>query len=178
MNPIEQRLAELERRVERLEGDPRPSALRAAAGDSDPLDLIARLRAGLAGTGRSGAVVYAGAAGFGEREYLWAKEHGTADLAGADWAGAAGTLESLGSPARLALVAALLDGPLRRADLQAALGESSTGQLYHHLRELQAARLVLQRERGLYELAGHAVVPLLAIVAAALDLGTGGGGEP
>jgi DNA-binding transcriptional ArsR family regulator len=55
--------------------------------------------------------------------------------------------------------------------LQEALGDTSTGHLYHHLRELQAAGLVQQRRRGEYELVPHAMVPLLVVVAAALDLG-------
>ena len=60
-----------------------------------------------------------------------------------------------------------------RAELQEALGDTSTGHLYHHLRELQAAGLIAQRRRGEYEIAPQAPVPLLVIVAAALDLGAG-----
>lgn len=172
MDPTERRLADLERRVERLEDGGLPREPRSAGGDA--LELLARLRAGVGGGERTGTIVYAGAAGFGEREYLFAQEHETADLAGADWTAAAGALEALGSPARLALLAALLDGPLKRTELQAIIGAGSTGQLYHHLRELQAAGLLKQPERGVYEFAAPAVVPLLTIVAAALDLGDRG----
>lgn len=116
-------------------------------------------------------MAYAGAVTVDDREYLWAKEHQVRDIVGADWAAGATTLECLGSPARLALLAALIGAPRSRAQLQEALGETSSGHLYHHLRELQAARLLVQRRRGEYELATHALVPLLAIVAAAMDLG-------
>ncbi|MCG5217717.1 winged helix-turn-helix domain-containing protein [Streptosporangium sp. KLBMP 9127] len=75
---------------------------------------------------------------------------------------------------RLALLAALVGGPRSRAELQETLGgESSTGHLYHHLRELQRAGLITQRRRGAFEVVARAVIPLLAILAAALDAGPG-----
>lgn len=163
---IEQRLTSLERRVGELEAgtggraawsSPPPRPGRAAL---ELLDLL------------DGAVAYAGAVSFGGREYRWAREHDASELvaAGASWAGAAAVLECLASPSRLALLAALVREPLTRAQLQNILGESSTGQLYHHLRELQAAGLVVQPRRGEYELLAHAVVPLVVAVAVALDL--------
>ena len=89
----------------------------------------------------------------------------------ADPAAIASVLGSLGSPARLALLTTLVAGPRSRPELQDALGESSTGQLYHHLRDLQAAGLIHQPKRGRYEIAAHTVVPLLTILAAAGDVG-------
>ncbi len=56
-------------------------------------------------------------------------------------------LASLGHPARAALVRRLLTGPATVADLQQASGGASTGQLYHHLRTL-AAVLVDRRRAG------------------------------
>jgi hypothetical protein len=44
------------------------------------------------------------------------------------------------------------------------------GQLYHHLRELQATRIVIQRKRGEYEIAAAALVPLIVVLSVALDL--------
>jgi len=62
------------------------------------------------------------------------------------------------------------------AELQEALGRdqeaATSGHLYHHLRELQAARLITQRRRGEYELAAQAVIPILTILAAALHVAT------
>lgn len=154
MSSTEQRLAALEERVAALE-----------AGRT----LVDHLRERV----DDGNVGYAGSVGFGGREYVWAKDHTAADVLAADWALAARTLESLGSPARLALLAALLQAPRSRAELHEALGDTSTGHLYHHLRELQAAGLIAQRRRGEYEIAPQVPVPLLVIVAAALDLGAG-----
>ena len=67
---------------------------------------------------------------------------------------------------------ALIRGPRDRQALQEVLGDATSGQLYHHLRDLQAARLLVQRVRGQYELAPTAVVPVLAILAIAFDLAT------
>lgn len=154
VSSTERRLAALEERVTALE-----------AGRT----LVNHLRERV----DDGKFGYAGSVGFGDREYVWAKDHVAADVLTADWNLAARTLESLGSPARLALLAALLQAPRSRAELQEALGDTSTGHLYHHLRELQAAGLIAQRRRGEYEIAPQAPVPLLVIVAAALDLGAG-----
>ncbi|MFC4121552.1 helix-turn-helix domain-containing protein [Nonomuraea zeae] len=120
---------------------------------------------------------YAGAAYLADSVYLWARQHSLAELMPADWSPAAGILESLGSLPRLALLGALLrEGRRTSADLQEALGreqgETTTGQLYHHLRALQSAGLIVQRRRGEYELAGVAVIPILTILAASLSLAT------
>jgi DNA-binding transcriptional ArsR family regulator len=179
---VEERLAALERRMDRLE----QQQARAAAGTQAPpasaaLELVRHFRDLAAEGGTTGTVAYGGAALAGGHEYLWAGEHQVDDLMAADWTAAAAIVESIGSPARLALLAALVGGSRSRAELQEALGgESSTGHLYHHLRELQRAGLIRQRRRGAYEVAARAVIPLLAILAAALDLGPGfaAAGEP
>lgn len=186
MEPLEARVAELEQRLARLEehvaagvtrGPSPPATSGAARGPSaggpfDVFDLLrSRSAAGADSGGSTGTVLYAGSVSFGDRRYLWAREHAAGDVASARWAVAAPLLERLGSAARLALLAALLAGPRSRRELQEALGETSTGHLYHHLRELQAAGLLLQPRRGEYEIASQAVVPLMTIVAAAMDLG-------
>jgi DNA-binding transcriptional ArsR family regulator len=159
MAGLERRLDDLERRVAALEQHP----------PADALALVNRLRE------RGGGLAYLGAAQLDDREYVWAQQHQVDTLVDGDWSAAAPILGSLASPARLALLAALVAAPRNRADLQDALGESSTGQLYHHLRELQSAGLIHQPRRGQYEIAAHTVIPLLTILAAAADIG---GGEP
>ncbi|GAA5081740.1 DNA-binding transcriptional ArsR family regulator [Thermocatellispora tengchongensis] len=172
----EERLAELERRVARLE-----AALTGAGQDRRPpeaspssLDLLRRFEAAAEEeTGESaGTIAYVGAALLDGDRHLWASEHRVADLMAADWGPAAALLEAMGSPARLALLAALVRGPRTRAYLQEALGgETTSGHLYHHLRELQRTGLIAQRRRGEYQVVSRAVVPILAALAAALDLG-------
>ena len=79
-------------------------------------------------------------------------------------------LAALGHPVRQAIVRRLLRGPVSSADLQEAVGLSSPGQLYHHLKTLTAANLVEQRSRGDYRISGPHVVPILTILLASSDV--------
>jgi hypothetical protein len=56
-------------------------------------------------------------------------------------------------------------------------GGVSTGQLYHHLKELQSVGLVAQKGRGAYEVAPQTAIPLLVIIAAVYDLADVSGSE-
>ena len=80
----------------------------------------------------------------------------------ADWAPTPASVQ--------AVVRALVQGAHTSQELQAILGVSSPGQLYHHLKELLAVGIVTQTGRSHYEVAALQVVPLLAILAAAFDL--------
>ncbi|MGP3915869.1 ArsR/SmtB family transcription factor [Nonomuraea sp. 10N515B] len=172
----EDRLAELERRIARLEGrvdtvgPPRrppesPSLTAAATGMLRQAKKEDKL----------GTVGYVGAARLAGGESLWDRQLSLAELLSADWAPVADILESLGSRPRLALLAALVrQGGCTSADLQESLGadgeQTTSGQLYHHLRALQSARLITQRRRGEYALAPQAMIQVLTILAAAFDL--------
>ncbi|UBV44717.1 winged helix-turn-helix domain-containing protein (plasmid) [Deinococcus taeanensis] len=83
-----------------------------------------------------------------------------------DWDAAAPVLAALGSPARLRLLRAILNGQTRNADLASLDEVGSTGQLYHHLRELVAAGWLKPAGRGAHRVPGERVVPLLTILAA------------
>ena len=69
------------------------------------------------------------------------------------------------------IVVELFDGALSTAALAERLDQPSSGQLFHHLKELLAAGLVRQPERGTYALRAEHVVPLLGLLSAATDLG-------
>ncbi|UBU18587.1 ArsR/SmtB family transcription factor [Nonomuraea gerenzanensis] len=170
----EDRLAELERRIARLEsragitGPARrpPASLAAAA---------TRMLRQAKEDDDLGTVGYVGASRLSGGESLWDRQLPLATLLAADWAPVAGVLESLGSRPRLALLAELVRrGRCTSTDLQECLSrdgeQTTTGQLYHHLRALQSARLITQRRRGEYALAPQAVIQLLTILAAAFDL--------
>jgi DNA-binding transcriptional ArsR family regulator len=175
---MEARLAALDRRVEDLERQVRTHPTRASRSRLDGLGadlaLLERLRArdGRRYRGRRmrGAVAYGGAVVFGEREYLWMREHPLPELASLEPSRLAQALATLGHPARLVLLRALLQQARTRRDLQALLGVPSPGQLYHHLKELLAAGIVTQTRRGHYEITERRVVPVLAALAAVSDL--------
>ena len=171
------RLNELERRIARLESrvDGGASPGRAARGANPLTGVLHAWRREADERSLPGTVGYAGyVAG---RELLWARQMPLAELLPADWGPAAGILESLGSQPRLALLGALLrEGRRTNVELQEALGatqgDTTSGQLYHHLRALQGAGLITQRRRGEYELSPQAVVPILTILAAAMNVAT------
>ena len=167
------RLDDLERRVAALEA----SAPAMAAGEPAPLadlkalDDLRRRDGPRYSRGRMrGAVTYAGSARLGDEEVLWAGERGIAQIWDMDLAEVATLLTALGHPARLALVRALLVGERSSQELQEVIGSGSAGQLYHHLKDLQAAGVVDQAGRSRYRISAGRIVPLLVIFAAAGDV--------
>jgi ArsR family transcriptional regulator len=174
MKALDEQVAKLARRLEHLERQPRrrPQQPQDAAGA--PLALIEHLRGRRKGRfrakGMRGAIAYGGAVVFGERECLWIKEHPLPDVCALAPDRLAQVLAALAHPARLILLRALLEQARTSQELQAILGVSSPGQLYHHLKELLAAGVVTQARRSHYEITPRQVVPLLAVLATAFDL--------
>jgi ArsR family transcriptional regulator, arsenate/arsenite/antimonite-responsive transcriptional repressor len=175
----DERLDDLERRVAHLESRVIAEAAppRATSGATPLMRVLHDWRHEAEEQSLPGTVGYVGAAYLAGGERLWVRQQSLAELLPADWSPAVGILESLGSLPRLALLRELLrEGRRTSAELQEALGgdqeETTSGHLYHHLRELQAARLITQRRRGEYELAAQAVIPILTILTAALHLAT------
>ncbi len=176
---LEARLTTLTRRVEKLEReDRRHDPKRRMRGTSEALgsdlSLLEQLRQRRGRRYQTkemrGAVAYGGAAVFGEREYLWIREHPVPELAELEPDRLAQALATLGHPSRLVLLRAMLQHARTSQELQAMLGVSSPGQLYHHLKELLAAGIVTQTRRSRYEVAARQVVPVLVVLAAAADL--------
>lgn len=171
-----ERIAALEERMQRLEAEhTAPSAPTSpTARRNSPLDFLVALRdrqgSRYERDGNAGAIAYAGAARWGEADYQWCREHSVPELLEADWNKACKIFECLGSPARLLILRQLLHGPKDRHALQEALGGASSGQLYHHLRDLLASGLLVQQKRGTFELAATAVIPTMTAVAIALQL--------
>jgi DNA-binding transcriptional ArsR family regulator len=171
------RLHELEQRIARLESriDGGAAPERTVRGANPLMGVLHAWRREAEEHSLPGTVGYAGY--VADKELLWARQIPLAELLPADWGPAAGILESLGSLPRLALLGALLrEGRRTNVDLQEALGanrgDTTSGQLYHHLRALQGAGLITQKRRGEYELVPQAVVPILTILAAAMNVAT------
>lgn len=85
---------------------------------------------------------------------------------------------ALASPARITLLQALLNGPRTSQQLRGVLDDPSAGQLYHHLRELLAAGLVVQPGRSVYSLPRGSEVDLCVLVLAAANLASGARSSP
>ena len=169
--PVLARLEELEARVARLEQDREPAAapLRDRSPEPAPDDIfwvVNGLRERL--PDGAGAVVFAGVVPAPDGgEYLWQYGRTAADLLTADWAGRSQAIAALGNPVRMTLAHLVLSGTRSVADLQADPRLGTTGQLYHHLRQLVAAGWLHQAARGHYEVPAARVIPLLVMLTAA-----------
>ncbi|MBV9095092.1 MAG: winged helix-turn-helix transcriptional regulator [Streptosporangiaceae bacterium] len=168
-DPVLARLAELEARVAQLEqgrGTGPARARPSGPAADDALWVVNGLRGRLpAGTG---AVVFAGVVPAPEGgEYLWQYGRTAADLRAADWAERSQTIAALGHPVRMLLAQLVLSGTRSVADLQEDPRLGTSGQLYHHLRQLVAAGWLQQATRGHYEVPAARVVPLLVMLTAA-----------
>ena len=80
-------------------------------------------------------------------------------------------LSVLGSEVRLAILRNLLDAPKTAAEIVAGVGLKTTGQAYHHLRELERAGYVQQRAGGRYQIDMKVGRVYLAALALAADAG-------
>ncbi|NED78968.1 helix-turn-helix transcriptional regulator [Streptomyces sp. SID11233] len=179
---LEERVTELERRLEALVGD-RRDVPRPTGADFWALE---GLKQELSGAGAAdGGVLYTGAVRLptGER-YEWqygalteqllgagadGPDGGLGEAAGpgADWSDAAESLAALGHPVRLRLLREILGGRRTAAELAALDETGTTGQIYHHLRQLTGAGWLHTTGRGRYEVPGVRVVPLLVVLTAA-----------
>jgi hypothetical protein len=163
---LRSRLEAVERRLDQVEGRP-PAPAPAPDGEDERRfwvleGLKARIPAG------TGAVLFAGAAPLptGQR-YEWQFTQPTEDLLSRSWPDLSKTIAALAHPVRLRLLQMILTGTKSAADLQAADELGTSGQVYHHLRQLVAAGWLAQTVRGQYAVPGERVVPLLVLLLAA-----------
>jgi DNA-binding transcriptional ArsR family regulator len=165
---LAEQLKDLSARVDRLE--------RQRAGQPPTVDpalgqrLAAALAPGADGARGEPAVVYAGAGAWGTGTLTWQIIRGWREVQDDVGAHTAAVFSALASPVRVRIVSVLLDGDLTTAELTARLAQPSAGQLFHHLKELLAAGVVHQPVRGTYAVRRQRVVPLLAMLSAALDI--------
>lgn len=161
---IERRLADLEAEVARLSArldDPveaaDPPVAEASASD-DPLWFVNEL-----GRRAPGAVMMAGAVETPAGPIRWQYGLYAEKILSEDWSDHARSLEALGHPARLELARQILRGTHTTAELLQLEHLASSGQLYHHLRQLVSAGWLVSPRRGYYEVPGARVVPLLVL---------------
>ncbi|MEV5433742.1 helix-turn-helix domain-containing protein [Streptomyces sp. NPDC052701] len=162
---LEQRVADLERRLAALETAGR-TAPRPGEGDFWALD---GLRERLADLGAAdGGVLFTGAVRLPTGEqYAWQNGTLTGDLLEDDWRPAADAFAALGHPVRLRLLREILGGRRTAAELAGLDEVGTTGQIYHHLRQLTGTGWLHTTGRGRYEVPPGRVVPLLVALSAA-----------
>ena len=82
------------------------------------------------------------------------------------WAGLAGELAALGNPVRLTLLQEITRGRATVSALSEVDGLGTSGQIYHHLRQLTAEGWLHTPTRGTFAVPPPRVVALLAILEA------------
>ncbi len=140
-----------------------PDAVPAAA--EDGFRVLAALREQAVDPG---ALLFAGTVVLptGAR-YEWQQARSADAVLDHDWSDLAAGLAALGHPVRLLLLHEVLAGRRTVAELSAHERLGTTGQLYHHLRQLVSAGWLRAGARGRYEVPAERVVPLLIVLAAA-----------
>ncbi len=113
------------------------------------------------------AVAYAGSLVRDDGPVRWQLTHDSEQLVELDWTTLAPALSALGHPARLRILQLIAR---READTAADLADTqslgSTGQIYHHLRQLVAAGWLRATTKGRHEVPPERLVPLLVVLAA------------
>lgn len=162
------RIVELERRVEALETGNGAEG-REVVVPVDDLWACNQLHQDFAAAGeKHGGVIFAGAVRLPTDErYGWQKQFTTDEIIADDSDEAAECLAALGSPVRLRLLRAILGGRRTAAELAELDGVGTSGQIYHHLRQLAAVGWLHTAGRGRFEVPAGRVVPLLVALASA-----------
>ena len=94
------------------------------------------------------------------RAARWQEAATTMDVLDGEWDHLADVFAALGNPVRLQLIRQVLRGTTTARELAELDGMGTSGQVYHHLRQLVAAGWL--RNRGThYEVPAERVVPLL-----------------
>jgi DNA-binding transcriptional ArsR family regulator len=121
---------------------------------------------------RQGMLSYRGAAQLARQRYQFQRQHALPVVFDMAPEPLAQLFAALASPHRIVILRTLWDGPRSSQSLQEAVGMSSTGQLYHHLKELLAAGLLIQRGGRDYDLVPAKRILICLALAVASDLMT------
>lgn len=155
------RVAATEARLDALEARPSSDSLAERRGLGGDLWAVTELGRQVAAPG---AVMLVGdvVTPDGGRA-LWQEGRTTSDLLADDWFERAASLASLAHPVRLKIVRLALDGPVTAKELADRDDLGSTGQVYHHLKQLTSAGW-LHARAGRHSVPTERVVPLMAVV--------------
>ena len=159
------RLAALERRVADLEAllqRPAGPDANAVTPASEVFWALEGLRARVQ---EPGAVLLTGHVRLPDgRHAHWQQAAATGDLLGGDWAESADGLAALGHPVRLRLLQQVLTGASTVHELTQIDGVGTSGQVYHHLRQLTSAGWLHAVGGGRHEVPVARVLPLLVLL--------------
>ena len=114
------------------------------------------------------AVLYTGFAETADHEPVeWQMTHDASALVEEDWTTHASVLAALGHPSRMRILQLVCRSEATTAaDLAHTEGLGTTGQIYHHLRQLVAAGWLRNTTKGQHQVPPERLVPLLVILGA------------
>lgn len=170
---VQQQLAALLHRVELLEQH-RPAGLQPSR-ETAAARLARDVAPGTAEPAGHGVIAYSGSVDFAGKPLKMHSHQPVAAAFSGEPEGVARIFGALGSPHRVLMLRALCDGPKTGQQLEDAAGISSTGQLYHHIKELLAAGLVVQPARSVYALRPTTVIAVCVALMLASDLASATG---
>ncbi|WP_019913155.1 ATP-binding protein [Paenibacillus sp. HW567] len=117
------------------------------------------------------AIFYSGHLYLNGQRVRWEpQERRMQQLLGINSEKAAKVLAALGNKQRLDILRSVLNEPLSGSELVDRLNMGTTGQLYHHLKALLGADLLVQEPGGKYAFPSHRCLPLLLLLASVGDL--------
>lgn len=120
-----------------------------------------------------GTLRYAGSLQLGERPFRFQQTLTVASIFAAAPEVFVQIFAALSSPHRIIILRTLCERACTAQQLQEVLGMGSSGQLYHHLKELMTAGLITQRERSsAYTIDPAKVVPICTVLSVAFSLAT------
>ena len=136
--------------------------------------LLSDLEDSCGENGSTGRITYMGVFASGGRQSTWVKNNLDTDtlLPLIENCTAERVLACVGSNDRLNMLLAILRKPRTVAELVSDCGYSSTGQVYHHLKPLLIADLVVEDKahRGTYIIQPHRVQGVIMLLAGIADL--------
>lgn len=176
LTALEERIAVLQARVtaleERLPQD--ASALPSALNLIQTAFLQQRQQQGLRGPqgerAAQGTLTYGGVAQIAGKPYQMQRQQSLASLFETAPETLAQVFAALASPHRIIILRLLCQEQRTSQQLQELLGMSSAGQLYHHLKELLTAGLIVQRERSVYSIDPAKVITICVALMVASNL--------
>lgn len=176
-------MADLPDRIERLEHLVETLTRRLEAGANPTMPPLGEETEGTAGSGEAvgevrGTLTYSGSIELGGRRLVVERREDVSRAVTADAESLSKVFAAFASPYRIAILRSLLEGPRTSQELQAVVGAGAVGQLYHHLRELQSAHLVVQQRRSVYAIPKRRVMLICILLATTPRLVTNGQPPP
>ncbi|CAG7630844.1 ATP-binding protein [Paenibacillus allorhizosphaerae] len=168
LDALKAQLAELDKLVRHIAGLEGKPAAEEATGRAEK-EVFTH---GSGNGAESCAIYFSGSYRSGDQTVrLEPQERQSDEVLGLNRAKAAKVLSALGHKQRLDLLLEVWNEALTGAELVERLNMGTTGQLYHHLKALTGADLLIQEERGgRYTVPAHRRFPLLLLLSAVSDL--------